>query len=158
MATKPTSTAKKPVQPGAKKPVAKPEPKAPKLPKSLAECADLLYTIRQERLAKDKEAAALKAKEFILTEHLIANLPKSSATGVAGKVARVTAVSQTIPQVADWDKLQGYILANGKKNPGVFSLLQRRLGDTAVKEMWAAGKTVPGVEPFDLTKLSINKV
>jgi len=168
---KPTSkpAVKKPVQPGAKKPVAAllKEPaakKAPaakgssKLPKSMAECADMLYTIRQDRYAQNKVVEELKAKEALLVEHLIQNLPKSAATGIAGKVARATVASKTIPQAQDWDKIQAYILANGKKNPGVFSLLQRRLGEATVKEMWDAGKSIPGVEPFEVKTISLNKL
>lgn len=132
--------------------------KGQKIPKSLAECADLLFTTKALRLAKEKEAENLKSMETALKEHLIQNLPKSQASGIAGKLARVTIGTKTVPIAKDWDKLNAYILKEGKKNPGVFSLYQRRLGEATIKEMWEAGKAVPGVEAFDLPTVSINKL
>jgi hypothetical protein len=134
------------------------DPAAFKLPKSLAECADLLFTTRNARLAIKKLMEAEEAKESALREHLINNLPKSQASGIAGKFARVTVSSKTVVSVTDWDKVNEYILKNGKKNPGVFALYQRRIGDATVKEMWAAGKEVPGTAPLDVPVIGINKL
>lgn len=126
--------------------------------KKLAAMADTLYTTRLQRYALQKQVDALKAEEAKLTDAFIENIPASDATGIAGKLARITVTSATVPQVEDWDKLHAYILKEGKKNPGVWALLQRRVGELAVKELWDAGKAVPGVVPFGIKKLSINKV
>lgn len=130
----------------------------PPLPKTLAACADQLFIIRTERLKLQQSVAALEARESALREHLIKNLPKSQASGIAGKLARVSVVTKTVVQVTDWDALNAYVLKNGKKNPGVFALYQRRVGDAAVREMWAAGKEVPGTAPLDVPVISMNKL
>lgn len=153
MATKP----KTPEPTTAKPRAAKAEPVF-KLPKTLAECADLLYTTRTARLAIKKLMEVEEAKESALREHLIQNLPKSQASGIAGKLARVTVNSKTVVSVTDWDKVNDYILKNGKKNPGVFALYQRRIGEATVKEMWDAGKEVPGTAPLDVPVVGINKL
>lgn len=147
-------------KPAAKtaKPLTKDEVKKLPLPKTLAACADELYTTRQARFALDKQVDALKAREAQLSEELINKLPKSQASGIAGKVARATIETKTVCQVVDWDKVNGYILKNAKKNPGVFALYQRRIGESAVKEMWEAGREVPGVEPMDIPRVSLNKL
>lgn len=124
-----------------------------KLPKSLAACADRLYEVRQKRLDQQKVVAALEEEERALKNHLIDNLPKSDASGVAGKLARVTVVTKDVPQVKDWDALHKYI-----KRTGQFELFQRRLADNAVRERWEAGKEVPGVERFKAVSISLNKV
>lgn len=124
-----------------------------KFPKALGACADKLYQLREARLAKQKETDAIEAEEKALKEHLINNLPKSDASGVAGKVARVTVVTKPTPQVKDWDAFYKYV-----KKSGEFELMQRRLSDTAIRERWDAGKKVPGVESFNVTTVSINKV
>lgn len=124
-----------------------------KIPKTIGECADMLYKVRQERLALSKQVELLEADEKTLREHIITTLPKSAASGVAGKVALVTVVSKTVPQVEDWDALYKYV----KKN-NAFELLQRRVSDAAVKERWEGGKEVPGVVKFKATTVSINKV
>ncbi len=57
------------------------EKPAVKLPKSLAMCADLLYTTQQQRFALNKEAEKLQAIEVALRQHLIDTLPKGEASG-----------------------------------------------------------------------------
>lgn len=133
-------------------------PKQPKLPKSLATCADELYTVRQERLLLDKEVEALKAREALLREHLINNLPKSQASGIAGSIARATVENKVTVSVTNWDDIHAYVLKNAKKNPGVFGIFQRRVNESMVKEMWDAGAKVPGVEPLDVPVVRLNKV
>lgn len=129
-----------------------------KLPKTLAACADRLYEVRQLRLIKEREADAFIKEETALREHLIQNLPKSQATGVSGKTARVSILSKTVVQITDWDAYYGHIVKNYKKNPGIFALLQKRAGDAAVKEVWADGKEVPGATPMEVPTVSLNKL
>jgi hypothetical protein len=124
-----------------------------KFPKTLGACADHVYTLRQERLAAQKVVDALEEEEKALREHIINTLPKSEATGAAGKLARVTVITKEVPQVKDWDKFYAYV----KKN-NAWDLMQRRLSAAAVTERWEAGKEVAGVEPFKAVTLSINKV
>ena len=124
-----------------------------KFPKTLGACADALYEVRQARLDLQKKVDALSEQETALREHIIQTLPKSQASGVAGKLARVTVVTKDVPQVKDWDKLYAHV-----KKTGQFELLQRRLSDSAFKERQEAGKTVPGVELFRAVTVSINKV
>jgi hypothetical protein len=130
----------------------KPKPERP-LPKTLGQCADALYTTRQERLLLQKQVDDLAAYEQRLKDHIIATLPKSDQTGAAGKLARVTVGTKQVPTVKDWEALYKYV-----KRSGSFELLQRRLGDAAIQERWAAGKAVPGVEPFTVVTVSVNKV
>jgi hypothetical protein len=116
-----------------------------KIPKTHAECADMAYKLRQERYALQKKVDEMKSQEAELVEHLIDNLPKTQALGIVGKVARATIVEKEIVDLQGdgKDKFAGvydYILKNARKNPGVWSLLQRRVGDEAAKEIIAAGK------------------
>lgn len=124
-----------------------------KLPKSLASCADLLYETKAKRLEVQKIVEELQARETALREHLINNLPKSDATGVAGKIARATVTLKEVPRVEDWDKLWSHI-----KKTGAFEILQKRISSAAVEERWEAGKKVPGVEKFNAVTISLNKV
>lgn len=124
-----------------------------KFPKALGACADRLYELRQKRLEEQKKVDAIEAEEKALKEHIIQNLPKSEASGVAGKLARVTVVTKEVPQVEDWDAFYKYV-----KKTGNFDLMQRRLADAAVKERWEAGKEIPGVKHFQVVTVSINKV
>lgn len=124
-----------------------------KFPKAMGACADQLFKIREKRKEMQKLVDAVEAEEKALKEHIINNLPKSEASGVAGKLCRVTVITKQIPQVQDWDKFYAHV-----KKTGDFELLQRRLTDTAVKERWENGKKIPGVESFNAVTLSINKL
>lgn len=124
-----------------------------KFPKTMGACADKLYELRQKRLEIQKVVDNLEAQEKALKEHLINNLPKSEASGVAGKLARVTVVTKKVPQVKDWDIFYKHI-----KKTGSFDLMSKRLSDSAIKERWELGEVIPGVESFNAVTVSINKV
>jgi hypothetical protein len=124
-----------------------------KFPKTMGACADRLYELRQKRLEMQKEVGKIEAEEKALKEHIIQNLPKSEASGIAGKLARVTVITKVVPQVKDWDAFYKYV-----KKTGQFDLMQRRINDGAIKERWEAGKEIPGVEHFNAVSVSINKV
>lgn len=125
------------------------KPKA--FPKSLGACADLLYQMRETRLAADKEAAALKSEENRLKEHIINTLPKDSG-GAVGKTHKVIIVTKTKQQVKDWDKFWAYV---GKNK--AWDLLQKRIADVAVQARIDDGKKLPGVEAFTVVDVSLTK-
>ncbi len=115
------------------------------IPKTLAACADMAYKIRAERYAAQKIVDAMQAKETALCEHLIENLPKSAALGVIGKTARAVITEREVVDMEGdgtdkFAKIYDYILKNGRRDPGVWSLLQRRVGEAAAKELIAAKK------------------
>lgn len=137
---------------------AKLAPKVPKLkiPKSMGACADLLFDIKQERLALDKVVEAMKANERLLTDHIIDSLPKGD-TGAVGKHHKVVVRTEDIPQVdtesGGWEKFYEYV----RKNKA-FDLLQRRINTKAIEERLEDGKKVPGIKMFKATKLSLTQV
>jgi hypothetical protein len=128
-------------------------PKIYKFPKALGACADRLYELREKRLAAQKLTDEIDAEEKAMKEHLISTLPKSKASGVAGKFVRVTVVTKTVPRVDNWDKFYGFV-----KKTGRFDLMQRRLSDAAITEIWEAGKKIPGVDSFKYATISMNKL
>lgn len=129
-----------------------------KVPPTLAACADALFSTRESRLALQKQVDALAAQEAQLRDHLINTLPKSSATGIQGKLVRVSIVNKEVVSVTDWELLHAYITKTQKKNPGVWSLMNKAVGVAGVKEMWDRGVQVPGVTKLDVPTVSMNKV
>jgi len=129
--------------------------KAPpfKIPKLPAQAADLLYTIRQKRLAIQREADALEAQEIQLKEFLIDTLPKGAASGVRGQLASVYVEAKEIVTVSDWDKLQAYVRKNN-----AFFLLPRSVNSAAVLEMLNAKKKIPGAAKGFVPVVRVNKV
>jgi len=123
-----------------------------KFPATFGGIADRLYELNKSRLAQQKIADAIEEEEKALKAHLIATMPKDDTGGI-GKVARVSLGSKEVPQVKDWPTFYKFILKT--KN---FSFLQKRVGEAMIKEIWDSGKTVPGVEPFSVITVSLNKI
>ena len=144
------------------------KPKALKIPKNLAQVADMLYDVRQRRLAMQKEVDLLAADEAQLREHLINNLPKSEASGIAGKVARAAIEMKEVVEfkAENWPKLYAYIAAEYaahlKKKDGMqdsaFALLQRRISDGTAKELLEAKVKLPGMKIGKVPTVSLTKI
>ncbi len=124
-----------------------------KAPKTIGACADLLYTTRAKRLAIQKEAEVFEELESKLKAYIIDTLPKSEASGVAGKVARVSVEVKKVPKVEDWDKFYAHI-----KKTGDFALLGKSLGKEHVKEVLDAGKKLPGMGTIPVVTVSLSKL
>lgn len=124
-----------------------------KIPSALGACADLLYTTRQDRLALQAQVKELEERESALKEHIIRELPKSQAGGIAGRVARATINQKVVPRVMDWEAFEKFVLKNK-----TIGYLQRRVNDAMVTELWDAGKTVPGVEQYTVVSVGLNKI
>lgn len=124
-----------------------------KIPKNIGACADMLYQIREQRKEAQKVVDDLEKQEKDLKDHIINTLPKSEASGVAGKLARVSVVTKEVLQVKDWPKFYAYV-----KKTGSFDLLQRRLNEAAVRERLENKKKVEGIEAFTAVSVSLNKV
>jgi hypothetical protein len=127
------------------------------LPKSIGLRADLYSDIRAVRLAMEKEVAAVKEREAEVRESIIEDLSKSDDTGAAGKRYRAQIVTKIVPKVAEgadgWPKLWAFIAKNNR-----FDLLQKRVGEKAVADMWEAGEMVPGIEKMRIPEVSITKI
>ena len=123
-----------------------------KFPKSMGLCADRLYELRKKRLEEQKKVEAIEAEEKALKEHIIENLPKSQLTGASGKVANVKIVPKEIPQIQDIEALYGFIRKTKRTD-----LLQKRLNESAIKDLIDSGKTPPGVILFPTKSISLTK-
>lgn len=128
-----------------------------KLPKTLAQCADLAYELRNERLDIQRSIDPIKEKESLLKDHLIENLPKSDASGVSGAVANAKITSSPEPRVEDWDAFYAWV----KKQKGVegFNFLGRTIAKDAIVEYQErTGKLPPGIGTFNVIKVSLTKI
>lgn len=142
-------------------------PKPLKFPKSLGACADMLFDLREKRLAADKVAAALKADETALSNYIIDNLDKESA-GAIGKHHKVKVVVKQKPQIKDFEELAKWV-----KKTGRFDVFQRRLSEQAIMDTIATfpvkkvkqpdgtvkevRANVPGTELFNAVTVSLTK-
>lgn len=124
-----------------------------KFPKQIGLCADLLYTLKAKRLVENKTVLEIKAEETALKTYIIDTLPKSEATGATGKLARVTIVQKSRPEVKDFETFVKWCVKNKR-----IDLLTKGCAPEGIYELWEAGKTVPGIEEFKYKSISLNKV
>ena len=121
--------------------------------RKLAGMADEIWSLRESRLALQRQIDEIHEKEREIKAALIAEIPLTGATGVSGKLAAVKVIEKMVPQVADWSELYKHI-----KKTGSFELLQRRVSETAVRERWAEDEKIPGVDCVTINDLSLSKV
>lgn len=113
---------------------------------------DQYYAARADRFEAQKHADSLKKTEDLLQEEIIRALIGAEMKAGSGKSCIVTLQRKDKPICGDWPKLYEYIHDNG-----AFDLLQKRLGEGAVKLRWEDGIQIPGVESFPVFSLSISK-
>lgn len=122
-------------------------------PANMANCADLYYTLQQKRYKAKHIMDAFAEEENALEDHIISKLPASKATGIAGKIARVSIVKKERVEVKDWTKVYAHILKTKD-----FGLMNRAINTKAVRERWAVGKKVPGTDKYTFKEVSVNKI
>jgi hypothetical protein len=163
------TAAKKPIASSdaeEKKPLG-PPPEGVKVPKNLGEAVDAMKTASDKVAAMNKEVEKEDAKRKWLKAWLIENLPKQGQAGAAGKLGfNAQMVEKSTPRAESWPEIYAKIVADYqthvKKKTGMqdsaFALLQKRLGEATVKELWDAGMVVPGISKFTYKDLSVTKV
>ena len=120
----------------------------------LATKADAFKELREKRLALKREVDALYQLEKDLKHELIQHLQEAKGvTGISGQLCRIALRPKHTAQVENWDALYDHIRSTGE-----FELLQRRVGEGAVKERWDNGDVVPGVIDYETADLSVTKV
>ena len=125
----------------------------PTIPK-LQALVDLLYELPDTRKIVGGGADAIEDYEKAIKAFLIDNVSKEEGGGgIVGRSAKCVVKTDTVPTATDWDAVYRYIKKNNR-----FDLIQRRLSTEAIREIWDAGKDVPGVGKFTAVKLSITKV
>ncbi len=123
-----------------------------KTSKAMANLADRWFNQREQRLAKEKEAQNLKAKEVELRELLISSLVSSKATGIGGKKVVVKLKNKEKPIVQDWDVVRKFIIDNN-----AWDILQKRLSDVAVRARQEEDVTIPGIDKYEFVDLSYSR-
>lgn len=122
------------------------------LPKTLGETIDLLFKLREERLAIDRVVDEMKAREKTITDHLLANFDKQSVDGAKGQIATASIKRTETADVTDWPAFWEYI----RKNKA-YELIQQRASITGLKDRWSNNKVVPGVQSREVISLSLTK-
>lgn len=111
---------------------------------------DKLNEIRDRKRKLMEKVEACDTEYAELEEALLAKLDADGLDKATGRDASVSVSSTTVGNVADWEALTAYIHKHK-----YYHFFQRRLSDPALRELWDAGKKIPGVEPFTKRRLNL---
>lgn len=142
-------TASTATRPAAKSKVAALTKVTNRLTGTLGSTIDQAFVLREKKREAEKVVKAIDEEIVALNEVLLERLDEAETSKGEGKLASVSVSQTVVGNVTDWDALWPYIVKHKH-----FHLVQKRLSDPAVRELWSMNKTLPGVEPF--TKRTLN--
>ena len=119
-------------------------------PVSIGPAIDQLNALREKKRKLEAQVSEVEAEYKDLEELLMEKLESEGSRTGAGKTASVSISHSVVGNVTDWDKFNAYV-----KKTGFFHLFQRRVSDTAVRELFEQGKKIPGCEPFTKKRLNL---
>ena len=119
----------------------------------ISQLVDDFHHANQERLAADREAAALKRYEEELKQTIIGILHEQGMYFVAGKEIRVKLQVKEKPVASNWNEVYQYM-----KDNDAMDLCQKRLHFAAIADRIEEGETIPGIEFVEVNNLSIGKL
>lgn len=122
-------------------------------PPSLGSVTDKMWALREEKRAADALVKGIETKIKDLEVTLFELLDAQDTRKAEGKKASVSIGESIVGTVDDWEATWAYIAKNK-----FFHLVQKRLSDPALRELWALGKVVPGVQPFTKRTLSVRSL
>lgn len=119
----------------------------------LKELVDSYKTTRDRRLAEQKLVDKIKEGEDFLKNKILEILRDSKAPVMGGTTHQCTRKVSNEPFAEDWELIHAHIVDTGD-----WDLMQKRLGEAAVKLRWDEGEEVPGVGAFPVEKLGLTKL
>lgn len=96
----------------------------------IGRAVDKLYSLRSQRLEKQKELDALKDREDIAKQVLLSLYDEAGITSVGGTLAKGTKTEKQRVIITDIDVFQDYV-----KETGAVWLLERRVAQRAALEV-----------------------
>lgn len=121
-----------------------------KRPKPLGTLIDDIWALRDEKRNIEVEVKNIEASIAELEVTLMERLDAEGVDKSTGKKASVSITKSIVANITDWDVFTAYV---GKTKQ--FHLLQRRVSDTAARELFETKGQVPGLEPFTKRKINI---
>jgi hypothetical protein len=111
---------------------------------------DEIWKIREQKRAKEAEIKKLDTDIAELEAKLLERMDSEDTTKSAGRSATASITTSVVANVENWDLLWPWIAKNK-----YFHLVQKRVNDPGIRELWEKHKTVPGVQPFTKRKINI---
>ena len=116
---------------------------------TLGATIDKMWQLREDKRAAAKVVDGIELEIKELETTMFGLLDAQETTKSQGKKASVSITETVVGNVEDWEAFWPYIAKNK-----FFHLVQKRVSDPGLRELWALNKKTPGVQPF--TKRTLN--
>jgi hypothetical protein len=126
------------------------EPPKFELTMSIGPAIDKLNEIRERKRKWLEKVAACEVEYDELEQALLGKLDADGIEKATGRDASVSVSMSVVGNTTDWDALNAFIHKHK-----YYHFYQRRLSDPALRELWDAGKKIPGVEAFTKRRLNL---
>lgn len=114
---------------------------------------DKLFMLREKKRALEAQIKELDDESKIIEVELIERMDSEETDKAGGKKATASISATVVANVEDWDALFAYI-----HRTKYYHLLQRRVSDPAMRELFGTKGKVPGVVPFTKRKLNLRSL
>lgn len=126
---------------------------APAPTMTLGQATDKMWALREEKRKLAVEEKRINEELAALETTIFGLLDAQDTRKAEGKKASVSIGEAVVGNVEDWDAFWPYIVKNK-----YFHLVQKRVSDPGLRELWEKGKTIPGVQPFTKRTLSVRSL
>ena len=113
---------------------------------------DEMVLVRDTKRDLEEQIKSLNTTLTDLQTRYIQRCKEVGTDYARGKLGSATIVETVVPKIDDWDLVAEWI----KDNDALY-LLHRRISSVAWKELQDMGETIPGIEPFTKTTVSLRK-
>ena len=120
---------------------------------TLGAATDKMWALREEKRALAVEEKRIDTELKELETTIFGLMDAQDTRKAEGKKAGVSIGEAIVANVEDWDALWPWIAKT--KN---FHLIQKRVSDPGMRELWSLKKVIPGVQPFTKRTLSVRSL
>ena len=120
---------------------------------TLGSTIDTMWALREKKRDLDAQTKVVEGEIKALETLMFELLDAQDTRKAEGKRASVSVSEAVVANVEDWDALWPWIAKNK-----FFHLVQKRVSDPGMRELWALGKVVPGTQPFTKRTLSLKSL
>lgn len=120
---------------------------------TLGAATDKMWALREEKRLLAVEEKRINTELAALETTIFGLMDAQDTRKAEGKKAGISIGEAVVGNVEDWDAFWPYIVKNK-----YFHLVQKRVSDPGLRELWEKGKVVPGVQPFTKRTLSVRSL
>ncbi len=128
--------------------VAKPAPAL-----TIGAATDRMWKLREDKRALEAQIKVIETEMKELEGTVFGLLDGQDTRKAEGKSASVSINESVVANVENWEAFWPWLAKT--KN---FHLVQKRVSDPGMRELWALGKVIPGVQPFTKRTLAIRSL